>query len=94
MVDIPLWINNDASTVLLVSLQLLGLKQHKVDASTFQRSNPSALEHVLHFLHAQLNSKDVHKKVLVSELDEWLCSTLHIILHHTGFSWLLAHHLS
>lgn len=53
--------HTDAATVLHASMVLLGYKQ--ADASTFHRSNPSALEHLLHFLHAHLNGKEAHKRV-------------------------------
>lgn len=53
----------DAATVLHASMVLLGFKQLPFDASTFNRSNTSALEHVLHFLYGHLNGKDAHKRV-------------------------------
>lgn len=61
MVEPPSVVCTDAATVLHASMVLLGCKQ--IDASTFQRSNPSALEHVLHFLFAHLNGKETHKRV-------------------------------
>ena len=77
--------SDDAATVLHASMVLLGFKQ--IDASTFHRSNPNALEQALHFLYAHLNGKESHKRVRrATKGIEILISCL------PGVSRLLAHH--